>query len=378
MEKQESLQDLFSSFSPADLKEWNRVATQECEGKDPMETLRWNSHEISGLPIYNRENFDSKNHASPFQLEVSSEFNGPRSWINMPVVKVLEAHEANSIAFHHLQRGADGIYFQLKDTEAVSIEKLLKNIEWKHCFIAFQIPSITDSFSDHLIQFLKSYKEDPTSINGFLLTETYPHHPQSLHKVIHTLQVYPRLRLLGITSSHNQPIDQISDMLHKAVTILEYFNDTSSHIESWVRNIFFSVDIGTDLFIEIAKLKALRILWKEVVHAYGIKSYSASDLLIHAQSKSWKNAAYDPHENMLKSTTASLAAILGGCPVLSVYPEHENDERESRIARNVSNILREESHINKVADPTAGSFYLESLTRTLANESWKKFKSSLA
>ena len=76
---------------------------------------------------------------------------------------------------------------------------------------------------------------------------------------------------------------------------------------------------------------------------------------------------------MLKSTSAALAAILGGCDALTVQPENENPMM-ARIARNVSSILREESHLSKVADPTAGSYYLESLTNQLAINAWKKFQ----
>ena len=113
------------------------------------------------------------------------------------------------------------------------------------------------------------------------------------------------------------------------------------------------VDIGDDFFLEIAKLKALRI-----------KSQN-KNLFIHAFIKPFVNEAYKPHGNMISSTSRALAAVLGGCDALTVQAENTGDETQERIARNVSLLLREESHISKTADATAGSYYIESLIQQL-------------
>jgi methylmalonyl-CoA mutase len=109
-----------------------------------------------------------------------------------------------------------------------------------------------------------------------------------------------------------------------------------------------------------------------------VADYSPSNLFIHARSTAWSNAAFEPHENMLKSTTASMAAILGGCNALTIEPALEQNSRLSRVALNVSHILREESHLNKVADPTAGSYYMENLVQQVAQQAWAKFTQNVS
>jgi methylmalonyl-CoA mutase len=135
-----------------------------------------------------------------------------------------------------------------------------------------------------------------------------------------------------------------------------------------------SVSIGTDFFVELAKLRALRLTWKKIVSD---SSSAEVPIFIHARSEPWLNPSYSPHGNMLKGTTAAMAAILGGCDVLSVEPEQDDQGMMSRAARNVSNLLREESYFSKVADPVAGSYFLEELTREIADEAWKKIKQQL-
>jgi methylmalonyl-CoA mutase len=135
----------------------------------------------------------------------------------------------------------------------------------------------------------------------------------------------------------------------------------------------FRANIQTDFFLEIAKLKALRNLWYQVRGAYGAL-HEIKPLYIHGVSSRWVRDTYKPHGNMIKAATATMAAIAGGCDSVTVEPENPDNEMENRIARNVSSILREESHFSKVADPLTGSFYLEALTDQLSQKAWSKFQ----
>ncbi|MFZ6009577.1 MAG: methylmalonyl-CoA mutase family protein, partial [Bacteroidota bacterium] len=144
-----------------------------------------------------------------------------------------------------------------------------------------------------------------------------------------------------------------------------------------IGNIAFSLPVGTNFFLEQAKFKAMRLLWFQVAHAYGVKDFKAGQLHIHARGETWTPGNYQPHGNMLKSTTSAMSAIMGGCDALTVLAEDENNAIMSRVARNVSNLLREESHLNKVADPMAGSYALENMVHQLAEQAWKKFQLNL-
>jgi len=112
-------------------------------------------------------------------------------------------------------------------------------------------------------------------------------------------------------------------------------------------------------------------LWFTLQEAYQIKNPVPS--FVHAYSKSWSEENFQPHGNMLKQTTAAMACAMGGCDAITVEPELPENKMMTRIARNVSLMLSEESHLAKVNDPLAGSFYVDALTHQIANEAWKKF-----
>lgn len=365
---------LFASFPSSSRNEWRNVASSEIDGKNPFEALQWTLGELTGSPYYDQED----SHSSPIILPASSsEFMGPRAWHNMPVINALDEKKANEKALHFLRTGADGILFDTSQNSSVSVTELLRLIEWQHCSIGFYLPNDTDRFFSALSLYLSSLENSPEKLNGFFLKKTYPHHPQSMHKVIHTLSANRHLHLLGIMSSMEDPVEQICDMMVRAVQVIDQLTEQGSDLSLIMRNIFFSVPVGTDFFAEIAKLKTLRALWIQVLQAYAVHDRSLSDVFIHARSDPWQNKVFQPHENMLKGTMASMAAILGGCTALSVLPDHEDDKRLERIACNVSSLLREEAHLNKVADPTAGSYYIDTLVMKMTEKAWTKFIQSV-
>lgn len=371
--------NLFSTFPSASMEDWIKTATAETGGKNPLEALKWQLGELTGDPYYDKNSISNFSNQNSSHLTPSGNpFMGPRGWFNLPIINSLDERTANSKAHQHLNNGADGILFDLRENSSISLETLLHNIEWSACFVSFYLPSIADYFFNSLQTYLETGKIESSGLQGFFLQETYPQHPQSLHNVIHTVKGTQNLYLLGIRSQLENPVDQISDTLLRSVVLIEQKKQSGIDINKILSQVFFSVTISTDIFIEIAKLKALRFLWYQIVNAYGITDYSPSDLFIHAHSTRWKQDSFQPHENMLKGTTASLAAILGGCNGLTTDADHGDDERITRIARNVSNVLREESHLSKVADPTAGSYYIESLVSSIASQAWKKFTETVS
>ena len=124
--------------------------------------------------------------------------------------------------------------------------------------------------------------------------------------------------------------------------------------------------IGSNHFMEIAKLRAARLLWPGVASAFG----ASVDVRIHARTAGENKTLYDPSVNLLRVTTEALSAVLGGCDSLTVsacgFHPH--------LAENVQHILREESHLDKVSDPGAGSYYIEALTDAVAAEAWTLFQ----
>ncbi|MBX2967574.1 MAG: hypothetical protein KF845_15640 [Cyclobacteriaceae bacterium] len=367
MENNIGLNELLSTFLPASGEDWVNAATPEAGGKNPLEALNWQKSGLSGLPYYDSSNTPE----GPFSLAPSANgFLGARAWRNLPKVKVLAEAEANKKALNYLAAGAEGIVFELTNS-TVSLDILLANIEWGYCTVGFVCDLVSENFADELIRYINSNASGASTFQGFVLQKTYPHHPQVLHKFIHTLSSHEKIKCLGISSDEKDADEEISDLLAKAVATINQLNVSEN--PSALQQIFFTTTISTDFFIEIAKLKVLRLLWHNILLAYGVEHAQAQTTVIHAWSNAWVNEAFEPHGNMLKATTAGLAAILGGCSSVTLIPSDETDDRLARIAINVSHVLREESHIGKVADPTAGSFYLEQLIQQLTERSWKKF-----
>lgn len=370
--------DLFSTFPKVSREQWLTIASTEINGKNPEEELQWTLGKLKGSPLYTREDLTKAEPHPKVMLSPTDEaFKGPRCWYNTPIIKVLDEVTANARGVQQLRQGVDGIVFNLQKKSTGQLLQLLESIEWPWCLIAFQASAYNESIHNELDTICSKRNFQKHELQGFYLSETYPQHPQVLHNLIHNLGDYKNFRLIGVQSPHEDGVDQVSDLLQQAVNRIDQLTGEGSSLEMVMRNLFFSVTIGTDFFLEIAKLKSLRWLWYQVVKAYGVSDYSPGELFIHARSKAWTNPAFEPHENMLKSTTAAMAAILGGCNALSIDAADE-DERLHRIALNVSHILREESHLNKVADPTAGSYYIESLVHQFAQLAWEKFNQTLS
>jgi methylmalonyl-CoA mutase len=142
------------------------------------------------------------------------------------------------------------------------------------------------------------------------------------------------------------------------------------------RRMRFSFATGSNYFMEIAKLRAFRYLWAKILEAYGVENETAKTY-IHAMNASRNKTVYDPFVNMLRTTTETMSASLGGADSITVLPYdtlfEEPNDMAVRVARNQQIILKEESFFDKVADPAAGSYYIENLTNNLIRKSWDLF-----
>jgi methylmalonyl-CoA mutase len=141
--------------------------------------------------------------------------------------------------------------------------------------------------------------------------------------------------------------------------------------------ISFSFGTGSNYFFEIAKIRAARLLWSLVVSAYKPEKDKSSVMEIHCITSRWNKTIYDPFVNLLRTQTEAMSAVLGGTDSLTVDPFdivfRESDEFSERIARNQQLLLKEEAYFDKTADPAGGSWYIEKLTRMIAQYAWELF-----
>jgi len=162
-----------------------------------------------------------------------------------------------------------------------------------------------------------------------------------------------------------------------AVEYLNFLTEKGLDIDDVSKHIRFNFATGSSYFIEIAKLRALRFLWAKITNEYGISDSNSAKMHIHSVSSSLNKTVYDPYVNMLRTTTETMSAALGGADSITVLPfdfvSGKTSELGIRIARNQQLLLKGESHFDKVNDPAAGSYYVENLTDELIENAWDLF-----
>jgi methylmalonyl-CoA mutase len=190
------------------------------------------------------------------------------------------------------------------------------------------------------------------------------------------------LKTIAVDSSiyHNSGGSAVEEIAFALATGLEYIRALAERhlsIDEIANAITFEFAAGSNFFGEIAKLRAARMLWSRIVSSCGGDN-EAQKMIIHSKTSYYNKTSYDPHVNMLRTTTEALAAILGGCDSLHVgfFDEatRRPDEFSRRFARNSQLILREESHLDKIIDPAGGSWYIEDLTDKIARKAWTLFQ----
>jgi len=363
MAKNKAINNLFSLFTPTSVSDWEKIAQKEIENKNPWEALAWkNADEINFKPYY--DSADTKGRQG-FTLPASEiGFYGARAWHNMPCVIVENEKTANSTALNHLAGGADGILFDLQGKQ-VDLMKLLHGIEWEFCSLSFI--NIQDSLTKELkkVSIHQNLKIDQLTGSIFF---------KDLSKAGLSILDWPKFKSTGVyISAHEKITDELSYALQQFFDLLDIVEKFGVEKQKTVNKFSVSLNCGTDFFLNIAKFKALRLLLHSAANSKGV---AAAEIHIHARSEAWVKEQYQPHGNMLKSTTASLAAVIGGCDSITVFAEDNSNSMMERIARNVSNILREESHLSKVADATVGSYFIDSAVEQLVDEVLSKIPNS--
>src|SRR6516162_11748049 len=146
--------------------------------------------------------------------------------------------------------------------------------------------------------------------------------------------------------------------------------DGGGSVDEGAKGIRFVFAISSNYFLEIAKLRAARMLWARAVSAFRPRDESSCLMKLHASTALSNKSVYDPFANVLRATAEALAAVVGGCDSLEVRPFRFS----GRLAMNIQRLLQEESHLDRVADPAGGSYYVEWLTDTLADQGWRLFQ----
>ncbi len=347
-----------SLFAQQTVQNWEEAARKELEAGQSLENLVQTKDGLSIKPYYSKA--DRSQSATTPLPESNDEFGGARHWVNMPKVLADDAATANQLALLHLQNGADGILFEINRADT-SVEVLLNGIELPYCSTFFVVSANTASILENFLAYAeKNYAS--TSIKGGIFWK------EAIDFTIAAkFKNWPAFKSCGLIEiTKNDRTETIAHVLQQGIQTCQWLERNGYTAQQAYQSIAFSCAIGNDFFLSIMHLRVLRQIWSNLAPT------QEGTTFIHANSTVWIQPAYQPHGNLIKETYAGMAAVLGGCDGLTIEPEDTNQSMMVRMARNISSILREESFLAQVADPLAGSYFVDSITTQFAEAVSKK------
>ncbi len=353
----------FDEFSPVTKSDWINKANQELGDRPLSELYRKPFPGIELHPYYDTEDTRDLAYIKAYHTAQAGRTN---RWINYVKIKVIEEEAARKIALDHIARGATGILFEIE--RHCSFDELLNGLQVSNTEISFitkNYPGFAADYGSYLNRMDATMDQQP----GFIRTDRTTGFQILTSK---TGMAANKLVLSLHADADLNQLEELYEILRQSLKIMEEGIGAGLQPDKLAGRFFIISNTGPDYFMEIAKLRAMRVLFRAFIAAYGVAGEKINDVYILSVSQKWINDTYAPHENMLKSTSSAMSAIIGGCNGLLLEPENE-ESLSRRIALNVSTIIKEESYLDKVADPAAGSWFIDRITHQLITEAWKKF-----
>jgi len=394
-------------FPPTSVEEWRRLVDKDLKGK-PFTSLQ--SALEGGLtlqPLYSRE--DAGTTAPPEPPGVAPFLRGTRplgltegGWLVCQEYSEPDVAVAAEAIRVELERGVSGLWLCLGETQGMRVrdasdmERLLAHVPLSKTPVHLESESNPLPVAALLLRAAERQQAPRESLRGCLgvdplgaLARTGSVQSglegllgEAAPLVTSTRKGSPGLRaLLVSTRAYAQAgatsVHELAWAIATGVEYLRGLERAGVSPEDTARSLQFSLSVGSQFFPEIAKLRAARLLWSKVVAASG-GSAEAQAMVLHARTAAATKSRKDPWVNILRATSESFAAVIGGADSITTSPFDEAiglpDESSRRIARNTQLILRDESSLNRVADPAGGSYYIETLTRDLARAAWTELR----
>ncbi|MDI6031803.1 methylmalonyl-CoA mutase subunit beta [Flavobacterium sp. LB2P84] len=360
--------NLFDDFNPISSKQWKQKIQFELNGADYNETLVWNSPEdIQVKPFYHKDEFSKV-------FSVTTKATNFRICQNIFVYDIDKSIER---ALDSLSRGAESLRFTIEN-ESIDVTNLLEILPLEKVTVYFHLGFISIDFVKKIDAFAKKNNTtifcnlDPIgqlAKDGNWFTTKEKSNFDTLN-LLSTSATSVSLISINASLYQNAGANMVQQIAYSLGHANEYFN----RIEVINKPIVFEVAVGTNYFFEIAKLRALRLLFNLVAKEY---NHNLDCNIIVSPTKRNKTL-YDYNVNMLRTTTECMSAIIGGADAIANLPYdalyHKDNEFGDRIARNQLLILKNESYFDKVNNPADGSYYIENLTNQLAEKSLALFK----
>lgn len=390
---------LFTEFVAPSKQEWLDKIQVDLKGADFDKRLVWRTNEgFNVQPFYRRE--DVLKLKTPDALPgefpyVRGNKKKDNEWYVRQDIKADDAMAANEKALDLLNKGIDSLCFKISgdDVNKDFVETLLKNIVCDAVELNFNTcKRHTLELAKILTEYFEQKGYDKAKIVGSLDWDPMEKIVMKGHdvtpildlapEIVKALAEYPNFRCITVNavSLNNAGSYIVQELGYALAWGNDYLNrlvEAGVDVDLAASKIKFNMGITENFFMEIAKFRAARMLWAEIVKQYAPKNDESCKMCVNAVTSKYNMTLFDSYVNLLRSQTETMSAALAGVHSIVVTPfdavyETPNDFSE-RIARNQQLLLKEESHFDKVVDPGAGSYFIEELTTSLANEGWKIF-----
>lgn len=390
---------LLSEFPAISTQEWKDKIVTDLKGADFERKLVWRTNEGFNVnPFYRREDLEglSTPKVMPAEYPYVRSTRMDNEWLIRQDINVNDPKEANEKALDILNKGITSLGFKLRrdqvNKETLAI--LLKGIMPEAIELNFSCCiSVAAQLAGELAAYLTEVGADVAQCKGSINFDPFKKqlvkgisNPQWVAMCVQLLDAVrplPQYRVLtvnalNINNAGAYIYQELGYALSWGAELIDKLTEAGYSIEELTSRIKFVFGVGSNYFMELAKFRAARWLWAEIIGAYGDQyKGDAAKIHMHAVTSTWNKTIYDAHVNLLRTQTEAMSATLGGVDSLTVQPfdvtYQESDNFSERIARNQQLLLKEESHFDKVIDPAAGSYYIEHLTNALAEQAWKLF-----
>lgn len=409
---------------PETIDEWRKLVSGELRGRS-MDDITWRTPEgIDVKPLYTAEDLADIPHREnlpgffPYTRGVKGSMYAGRPWTIRQYAGFSTAEESNAFYHRNLEAGQMGlsVAFDLAthrgyDSDHERVEGdvgkagvAIDSVEdMKILFdgIPLDKMSVSMTMNGAVIPCLAFYivaaeeqgvAHDQLSgtiqndiLKEFMVRNTYIYPPEPSMRIVgdiieYTSKEMPKYNSISISGYHMQEAgsNQLQELAYTLANGMEYVRAAMAKgldIDEFAPRLSFFFAIGMNFFMEVSKLRAARTIWAQIMENFGAKNPKSMMLRTHCQTSGASLTEKDPYNNVTRTTIEAMAAMLGGTQSLHTNSFDEAmalpTDTSARIARNTQIILQEETNMTNVVDPLGGSYYVESLTNELVQETWK-------
>lgn len=365
-----------SEFPPVSTEQWEHIIREKISGAEYASKLIWHPEEgLAVKPYYRADDIAGLQFldAAPgtFPFVRGSRTSG--DWSIREEIDLVDPEDANRAACAAVAAGAEEIAFRYTKLESLGdLTSLIANLHKTPLVFVGSEPTLVRLLMERM-----SGRPHGASIS----TDLDPLLDLDLSAEL-IRNAPPGFRLFTIHADQFQEsaagsLEEVGFALSAAVDFVAEMQERGLNVDSITASMSFSFAMGPEFFIQIAKMRAFRLVWAKAVENFG-GAADAARPSIHASTVKWNATLYDPQSNILRAATETISAVLGGADSISISPFDEcfrhPDESSRRLARNTQIILKQEAFLSRVADPVGGSYLIEALTNSIALKAWKLFQ----